>query len=305
MPSGPTSIRCPTPVFSPAQPERPGAQLVRVLAQPRDPAAAAHEPRLLARGVEVQVGVVGVGRHGVLREHEPVRAHVAHVAGRVREPALAALVQRRSARLRMVGGRSAVGAGSSSGPSSASAANGCVRVGRRPARAEPELAGARQVGDVRARALRDDEHGEPVVAGDQRVRVAVGGMPEQVVDADRVRARRPRARTTGSSDRCPRARGTPRPRRRGCAAAWSACRGRSRSARRRAAWPRTRRQGGGAWRRSRRLPALRRGRRRRGREAVGHQRATDRAFTRLETHWPAARAGRGQSAAYPLPGRPR
>ena len=77
-----------------AQPERAGAQRVAVLAEAGDPAAAAHVPRLLARGVEVQVGVVRVGRHRVLREDELVGAHVAQVARGVGEPALAALVQR-------------------------------------------------------------------------------------------------------------------------------------------------------------------------------------------------------------------
>jgi len=38
------------------------------LAEPRDPAAASHEPRLLARRVEVQSGVVSVRRHLILSE---------------------------------------------------------------------------------------------------------------------------------------------------------------------------------------------------------------------------------------------
>ena len=42
----------------------------------------------------MQVGVVGVGRHRVLGEHELVRAHVASVARRVGEHALATLVER-------------------------------------------------------------------------------------------------------------------------------------------------------------------------------------------------------------------
>src|SRR3954468_15836256 len=49
------------------EPERARMQWVCVLADPCDPAAAAHVPRLLARRVEVQLGVVRVGRHLVLR----------------------------------------------------------------------------------------------------------------------------------------------------------------------------------------------------------------------------------------------
>ena len=159
-----------------------------------DAAPAADVPRLLAGGVEVQVGVVGVGRHRVLREHEPLRAHVADVAGRVGEPALAALVDRQVGEV--ADRRRALGLGRRD----VERAERGVRLERgravagRPARAEPELARARQPGDVRARALGDHQHGQPLVARDQRVGVPVRRVPEHVVDADRVRADIARAR---------------------------------------------------------------------------------------------------------------
>ena len=91
----------------------------------------------------------------------------------------------------MFGGRSPVGAGSSSGPSSASATNGCsvsAGVQRGPSQNCPVR--GRYVMFVRDPSATTSTV-SPSVAGDQRVRVAVGRMPEHVVDADRVRARVP------------------------------------------------------------------------------------------------------------------
>ena len=189
MPSGPDLDAVADAGVLAREPERARAQRMPVLAEPRDPAAAAHEPRLLARGVEVQVGVVRVGRHLVLREHEPVRAHVAHVARRRRRSALAALVQRQvgevADRRRALGGRRRqlersergvrlvrvrLSAGDQRGPSQNCPVRGSsVMFVREPSATTSTVSPSSPATSVCASPF--------------------DGMPEHVVDPDRVRAR--------------------------------------------------------------------------------------------------------------------